>query len=155
MTQFMGTHRNRLDAKGRVSIPAPFRAALKGGAGDGTDAARVILRPSHKEASIEGWSVSGFGRLAASLQRLDEFSDDRDDMAFALYAQASSLDPDREGRVSLPEALAAHAGLSETVVFVGLGDRFEIWEPAALENRMATARANTKARGLTLPGTAA
>ncbi len=149
----MGTHRNRLDAKGRVSIPAPFRAALK--VADGSDAVRVILRPSHKQASIEGWSVAGFDRLAAGLQKLNEFSDDRDDLAFALYGLASPLEPDREGRISLPEHLGAHAGLAEGVVFVGLGDRFEIWEPAALDRRMAAAQANSRARALTLPGSAA
>lgn len=155
MTPFMGTHKNKLDAKGRVSIPAPFRAALKGGAGDGSDTIRVVLRPSHKQASIEGWSVAGFDGLAAGLKKLNEFSDDRDDLAFALYAEATPLDPDKEGRIGLPEHLAAHAGLTDSMVFVGLGERFEIWEPAAFERRRQEAAARTKARAITLPGSAA
>ncbi|MCW3475885.1 division/cell wall cluster transcriptional repressor MraZ [Limobrevibacterium gyesilva] len=157
MTQFLGTHVNRLDAKGRVSIPAPFRAALRNG-GPKTDdvrdqnGLRLILRPSHKQPSIEGWPAAAFDELDAPMQRLDMFSDDQDDLAFALYADAAALEPDKEGRIVLPADLAAHAGLGEAVVFVGLGRKFEIWEPAALERRRAEARARTKARGLTLPG---
>lgn len=149
MTQFMGTHTNRLDAKGRVSIPAPFRAALKNG-GDEDDAARLVLRPSHKQPCIEGWPAAAFAALAAPMQRLDIFSDDQDDLAFTLYADAAPLEPDREGRIVLPAELAFHAGLGDSVAFVGLGEKFEIWEPAALERRRAEARARTAARNLTL-----
>jgi MraZ protein len=157
MTQFLGTHVNRLDAKGRVSIPAPFRAALRNGNGRGADdagaaAGRVILRPSHKQPSIEGWPPAVFDQLDAPMQRLDIFSDDQDDLAFTLYADAASMEPDKEGRIVLPADLAGHAGLRETVVFVGLGRKFEIWEPTALERRREEARARTRARGLTLPG---
>ena len=146
----MGTHINRLDAKGRVSIPAPFRLALKNGGAIDRQAATLILRPSHKRACIEGWPAAVFATLEAPMQGMDIFSDDQDDLAFALYADAASLEPDREGRIILPSELAAHAGLGDSVAFVGLGGNFEIWEPAALERRRAEARAHAQARNLTL-----
>ncbi len=150
----MGTHQNRLDAKGRVSVPAAFRAALKAQADAAGDpaAGEMVLRPSHTHACIEAWPAGVFHALAAPLARLDLFSADHDDMAASLYADAVSVDADKEGRIVLPEALVAHAGLSDSVVFMGLGRNFQIWEPEAAERRRAEARERSRARGLTLPG---
>jgi len=152
MTQFVGTHVNRLDAKGRVSIPAPFRAQLKPAEGG---AAPLVLRPSHKTACIEAWPAAVFAALATQVGALDVFSEAQDDLATVLYADASPMEPDKEGRIVLPDSLVAHANLSETVVFMGMGQTFQIWEPAAAERRRAEARERAKARGLTLPGGAA
>jgi MraZ protein len=159
MTQFMGTHTNRLDAKGRVSIPAPFRAVLRGPKNvikDGpkdSEPVRLILRPSHQRPCIEGWPADSFQELEDSMRRMDVFSDDQDDLAFTLYASAAQVESDREGRISLSAELAAHAGLGDTLVFVGLGRKFEIWETAALEQRRAEALARAKSKALTLPAT--
>ncbi len=152
MTQFLGTHTNRLDAKGRVSIPAPFRAVLKT---NGDAIAALVLRPSHKHSCIEGWSGAAFQSLAKPFDQLDMFSEAQDDLATTLFADAHPLETDRDGRIVLPEALVAHAGLSETVVFMGLGRTFQIWQPEAAARRLAEARERARARGLTLPGGAA
>ena len=149
MTHFLGSHQNKLDAKGRVSIPALFRAALKNGDG----VAALVLRPSHKHPCIEGWPPAEFEALSAPLAKLDLFSEDHDDFASALFADAYPVESDREGRIVLPEILKEHAGLSESVVFMGLGRTFQIWEPAAAERRRAEARASV--RGRTLPGAGA
>jgi MraZ protein len=152
MTQFLGTHTNKLDAKGRVSIPAAFRAALRPDPGG---AASLVLRPSHTHPCIEGWPESVFQALAKPLDALDMFSEAHDDLAAALYADAYPLEPDKEGRIVLPEALVAHANLVGPVVFMGLGRTFQIWEPASAERRRAEARERARSRGLTLPGGAA
>ncbi|HEY5300470.1 MAG TPA: division/cell wall cluster transcriptional repressor MraZ [Acetobacteraceae bacterium] len=150
MTLFLGTHQNRLDAKGRVSVPAAFRAALR----DGADSASggIVLRPSFKHPCVEAWPANEFQALAAPLHRLDLFSEEHDDLASTLYAEAFPADIDKEGRIVLPDALIAHAALHETVVFMGLGRIFQIWEPQAAEGRRAEARERARARGLTLPG---
>jgi MraZ protein len=148
MSQFLGTHTIRLDAKGRVSIPAPFRAALRGGA----DGHSLVLRPSHKHPCVEGWPAGAFHALATPLDALDMFGEAHDDLAAALYADAHPSDPDKEGRIVLPAELIAHANLAESVVFMGLGRTFQIWEPAAAERRRAEARERAKAHKLTLPG---
>ncbi|HTR16243.1 MAG TPA: division/cell wall cluster transcriptional repressor MraZ [Acetobacteraceae bacterium] len=150
MSHFLGTHQNRLDAKGRVSVPAPFRASLRAQSEGG--AASLVLRPSHKHPCIEAWPATVFQTLAQPLDRLDMFSEDHDDLAAALYADAFPVESDREGRIVLPDSLVAHAGLTETVVFMGLGRIFQIWEPAAAEQRRNEARERARARGLTLPG---
>ncbi len=145
----MGTHQTRIDATGRMSVPAPFRAALRAGSEDG--AASLVLRPSHKHPCIEGWPAASFQSLAASFDRLDVFSADQDDLTTALYAEAWPVEPDKEGRIVVPDSLVQHAGLTESVVFMGLGRLFQIWEPEAASRRIASAREGVVARGLTLP----
>ncbi|MBV9750760.1 MAG: division/cell wall cluster transcriptional repressor MraZ [Acetobacteraceae bacterium] len=150
MAAFMGTHLNRLDAKGRVSVPAPFRTALRNGSEDGV--AALVLRPSHTHPSIEAWPTAVFQELETPLDRLDLFSDAHDDLAASLYADAWPVEADREGRIVLPESLVAHAGLTDQVAFLGLGRTFQIWEPAAAERRRAEARERAREHRLTLPG---
>src|SRR5690242_16283056 len=104
MTHFLGTHQNRLDAKGRVSVPAPFRAVLRQN-GEANGAAPLVLRPSHKHPCIEAWPQAEFQALAAPLNRLDLFSEAHDDLANTLYADAYPVEADKEGRIVLPDAL--------------------------------------------------
>jgi MraZ protein len=144
MSPFLGTHQNRLDAKGRVSIPASFRALLK----DADGSTALILRPSHKHACIEAWPAASFNALARPLDSMDLFSEDHDDMAISLYADAYPAEADKEGRISLPEALAAHANLADAAAFLGAGKMFQIWEPAAAELHKAQARERARANGV-------
>jgi len=146
--QFVGTHQGRLDAKGRISIPAEFRTVLKNGDG----VVRLILRPSHNHTCIEGWPPAMFEALSAPLQKFDMFSPEQDDLAAVLFATAHPVEADKEGRIVLPEMLKEHAGLTDAVTFRGLGRTFQIWEPKAGERWLAAALERVKSRGLTLPG---
>lgn len=149
MSVFLGTHENRFDAKGRVSIPAGFRTVLKAQHTEGDSL--VILRPSHTMPCIEAWPAGAFSRLTQPLDRLDMFSDEHDDLAAALYADAYPLDPDREGRIIIPDFLREHAGITEstTVAFMGVGRTFQIWEPEAARQRRAEAR--QRSRRISIP----
>lgn len=148
MSVFLGTHQNRIDAKGRVSIPAGFRTVLRAKAVEGE--ALMVLRPSHTLPCVEVWPSASFSALAQPLDRLDMFSDEHDDLAAALYADAYPVDSDREGRIIIPDFLREHAGITQEVAFMGLGRIFQIWEPAAAEQRRAEAR--LRSRRVTLPG---
>ena len=152
MTQFYGTHQNRLDAKKRVSVPASFRTVLKAQSDEGPHAAAapLVLRPSHQHDCIEGWSLLGFEALAKPLGEYDQFSEAHEDFATTLYADVFTVETDREGRIVLPDELIAHAKLTEAVVFMGLGRMFQIWEPQAAERRRAEARERTSRNRLTL-----
>jgi MraZ protein len=153
MGHFMGSHQSKLDAKGRVSIPALFRTVLRGGATEG--AVSFVLRPSHTLTCVEGWPETTFEALGDPLQRIPFFSADHEDISTALYADSYPVESDKEGRIVLPDWLARHAGISDAVVFMGQGKYFGIWEPQAAEARRVEARARTLARGLSLPGTLA
>jgi MraZ protein len=146
MTQFYDTYTNRLDKKGRVSVPAPFRATL-----ERMNASDLILSPNHKRACIDARPDIVFRELSAALEALDEFSDDHDDLATTLFADACSAMPDAEGRIMLPERLIVHANLTDQVAFVGMGRRFQLWHPEAAAQRAAEARAGTLQRRLTVP----
>lgn len=148
----MGTHQSRFDAKGRMSVPAPFRAVLRAhAAGAVPGEPTLIIRPSHTLPCLEGWPAATFANLAARSEAVDLFSEDQDDMATALYADACAVEPDKEGRIVVPENLVQHAGLSDAVMFMGVGFRFQIWEPAAGLQRKTVARQGAATRGLTLP----
>ena len=149
MSQFLGTHQNRLDAKGRTSVPAPFRNALRNGHEAGV--AALILRPSHKHPCIEAWPKAAFLEATAGLSKLELFNDDADDLSVAFCAEAWPVEADKEGRIILPDTLVLHANLAESVVFMGLGRHFQIWEPSAAGRRTAEARENARVRRLTLP----
>jgi MraZ protein len=153
VSQFLGTHKAKLDAKGRTSVPAPFRAALRKDR-DSTTAA-LVLRPSHKHTCVEGWPADTFDSFAKSLEKLDFFSNDGDDLTTALYADAWPVEADKEGRIILPDSLVQYAGLSDSVVFMGLGRQFQIWEPEAAARRSVEAREQARIRSLTLPSTTA
>jgi MraZ protein len=148
MTHFLGTHTNRIDAKGRVSIPASYRATLRTLVLEG--APPLVLRSSHKYPCIECWPARYFEELAPPLDKMDVFDDDHDDLAMALYPDAEHFDPDKEGRIALPDELVKHAGLKESVFFMGLGRIFQIWEPAAAAAARAVARDRARQKRLTL-----
>ncbi|GAN98967.1 division/cell wall cluster transcriptional repressor MraZ [Komagataeibacter oboediens] len=145
MSVFLGTHQNRLDAKGRVSIPSAFRTALRARAKSGEPLA--ILRPSHLHPCLEAWPADAFAALTRPLDEMDIFSEDHDDLATALYADAYPFEADKEGRILLPETLRTYAGLTDQVTFMGLGRTFQIWDPQAALARRTTAR--ERARRLT------
>ena len=150
-SQFLGTHTSRLDAKGRVSIPAPFRHVLSAAGGP---KAPLILRPSHKHPCVEGWPADAFAALAGPLDAVDMLGEANEDLATALFSDAHSSEPDGEGRVVLPAALIEHANLSDRAVFMGIGKTFQIWEPEAAERRRAEARAAVRAKSTPLPALA-
>lgn len=160
MADFIGTHHGKLDAKGRVSVPAPFRAALKAKSATGNIAATapspLILRPSHKFPCIEGRTEQAFNALADELAKLAEFSDEHHDLATSLYSDSHRLEADKEGRIVLPAELIAHAGLNpeNAIAFMGVGNTFEIWDIGAADRRKAEARERSAALRFTSPGVA-
>ena len=152
MNQFLGSHQNRLDAKGRVSVPAPFRSVLRETGNVNGTGVQLVLRPSHFHSCVEAWPASKFATLATPLEHYSPLSPEHEDLAASIYADAYPVEADKEGRILIPDELAAHAGLTEAVVFMGMGSTFQIWEPAAAERRRAEAR--VRARDLAPPAAA-
>jgi MraZ protein len=142
MDHFSGSHHNKLDAKGRVSVPAPFRSILKRFSAAGEDAlvAPLVLRPSHQYPCIEVWTEKGFEALSAPLQAFDQFSPEHEDLSIGLFGDACAMETDKEGRIVLPADMVTYASLAENVVFIGANKTFQIWEPAAGARRIAEAK---------------
>ena len=146
MALFFGTHVMRIDRKGRVSVPAPFRAALAGQVFQG-----IVAVPSFKHPAVECGGMEWMERLSAGINDLDVFSEAQDDLKATLFADARELTFDGEGRVMLPDALLAHAAITAEAAFVGMSKTFEIWEPVAFNDHKASARQRTLAERRTLP----
>ena len=149
MPLFLSSYENRLDTKGRVSVPASFRAAVA------TDAfAGVVLFRSFTHNCIEGLSMARMEQLAAATDKMGVFDSELDDLSAMLFADARPLAFDVTGRIVIPADLLAHAGITDTAVFVGRGTGFQIWNPtdfhtaqdAALDNLRRT-RPNLKISG--------
>ena len=147
MTMFMSTIAGKIDAKGRVSVPSVFRSAIS--AQNGTSQApatspAIFLYPSFTETAIEGGGHALMNDIGTMVERLDLFTEERDALAASLFADSHHLNFDSDGRVSLPAALLAHAGIDKELVFVGLGGKFQIWNPA----RFAEFRSKSRAMAL-------
>jgi len=134
-TMFLSTFETGLDAKGRVSVPADFRARV---AGD--PMAAVYLFPHFKGAFLEGGGQAFIDRYAKDIAKLPRFDPLRRKLEVVVLGAAKRLDFDGNGRVTLPKAFADHAGIDKRVVFVGCGSRFEIWSAEAHEARLSEAR---------------
>ena len=149
MPLFNGTYVQNFDAKGRVSVPASFRTALRAGVtnpsalGEGPASLPMVLRPSDKSQCIEALTEIRHQALAAELEKLDPLSEEYDALATVLFADAWPVETDKEGRVIVPDALLAFAGIVRegAVAFVGIGPRFQIWHPDRVPDRKAEARA--------------
>jgi MraZ protein len=143
---FMGMPTGTLDKKGRACIPANFRQIL---ASQNTSGVYVRRHPDKPTLECFGEKIFGQFQQAQPTQEDPFFSDAYDDKAFSVFAMTELLAFDDNGRVRLPDDFIAHAGLGESVKFVGMRDKFEIWDPAQLtaasEERLMGARKLRKA----------
>ena len=135
MGLFLSTTVNKVDKKGRVSVPAHFRTTLAG-----QSLAGIVLYRSFTLPCIEGCGIDFLERLAESTQDLAAFSPEQEEISSLIFADSRSLPWDPEGRILLPEDLLAHANITETAAFVGKGQTFQIWEPSAHNAAMAEIR---------------
>jgi len=140
MDRFVATYTMRLDAKGRVSIPASFRAVL---ARDGFEG--LYCQPSPGHPALDAGGNALIQEIEALIERFPPYSEERDDLAAALYGQSEILKVDSEGRMILSERMKTIAHIDESVVFVGLGHKFQIWEPERFFSFLEEASEKVKA----------
>jgi len=123
---FKGTYRHRLDPKGRLPIPAPFRRSL-GSAGSKAVVATLV------DQCVAIYPEAEWQRLEDQLRRLPAFHRQSKALARHLASRAADCGLDAQGRILLPPALRAAAGLLREAVVVGVIDRIEVWSPPAWE----------------------
>lgn len=135
MAGFVSHFVNRLDSKGRVSIPAPFRAVL---ARDGFEGLYCIASP-HAPAVDAGGNAL-VGEIETRLAGFAKLSADHDALAFALFGASETPKVDAEGRMMLSDMIREQAGIADEVAFVGLGYKFQLWEPGRFREHRAEAQ---------------
>lgn len=141
MSLFLSTFENKIDKKGRVSIPASFRTVLKGGKFKGFVAFRSLSHPC-----IEGFSMERMAAFSNEMDSFQLFAQDQADVTASVFADAEPLAFDAEGRVMLSPAMLEHAGFEERVCFVGRGATFQLWHPARFQTYQDEARKRLKSR---------
>ena len=139
MERFVSNFPGRIDAKGRVSIPAPFRAVLARDTFAG-----LYVHPALDSPALDAGGNALLSEIEAFLATLAPYSEERDRLSTALFGTSEILKVDPEGRVLLTESAKAHAGIVDAVAFVGLGRKFQIWEPQAFRAHLADARARVR-----------
>ena len=124
MKIFLSNAINKIDAKGRISIPASFRSVLEFQGYPG-----VYLFPSFTSNSIDGGGMELINQISKSVERMQLFAEETDALSTSLFSDTYNLTYDQDGRISLPESLIVHANLENKAIFVGQGRKFQIWNP--------------------------
>ena len=132
---FLASYENKLDKKGRVSVPASYRSYLSNLGYNG-----VICYPSFNHQSIEAWPQDRIEKISNTIDSLNPFEEKRDFFATSILSESINLQFDSEGRISLTPKLLKHAKIKNSMLFVGHGKTFQIWEPAIFEKFKVNAK---------------
>lgn len=122
----LGEHEHTVDDKGRLTLPAKFRAPFAAG----------IVLTRGMDGCLYGYTREDWNRLRAELASLDPLSPDGRRIRRFFFSGASESELDRQGRVNVPPALARHAGLKREVVVAGVEDHVEIWDRATWRDQL-------------------
>ncbi|MCI5634272.1 MAG: division/cell wall cluster transcriptional repressor MraZ [Alphaproteobacteria bacterium] len=121
---FMDTIINKVDAKGRVSLPSDYRAIVK------ELSTEIVCYRSLSAPCIEGCLEDTLDKLATEIENsTDFFSETQDNLTNLIFGDAKRFPFDSTGRIVLTEKLLKHASITDTAVFVGKGRKFQIWNP--------------------------
>ncbi len=132
---FLSSYENKIDKKGRVSVPANFRSYLNSLGYSG-----FVTYPSFSSTSLEACSQERIEKISNAIDSLNPFEEKRDFFATSILSESNSLQFDPEGRVQIPENLLNHAKIKDNILFVGLGKTFQMWSPKIFETFKRVAR---------------
>ena len=141
MRRFRGEAENKVDSKGRVSIPAPFRRVLEDGDPDWVDGLNpyfVIVYGRRNSQCLEGYSIKSISDVDELVSRLPRYSREREILERLLNSKSIYAQVDENGRIVLPPKIREIAGIATKAMFVGMGDKFQIWEPESYVKDMMT-----------------
>ena len=132
---FLSTFQNKLDKKGRVSVPASFRSYLSNLGYNG-----VICYPSFNNNCIEAWPQDRIEKISNAIDSLNPFEEKKDYFATSILSESINLQFDSEGRILITSKLLKYAKIKNSILFVGQGKTFQIWEPNNYEKFKVTAK---------------
>jgi len=122
--RFLSNAVNKIDSKGRVSVPALFRSVLqKRGLGE------LYALQAIDMAAIDAGGMDLLERYEARLAQDDPFLRSSDDMSFFCHGDGAFLKLDKDGRITVTDFIREHTGITDEVAFVGRGHFFQMWQP--------------------------
>ena len=132
---FLSTYENKLDKKGRVSVPASYRSYLSNLGYNG-----IVCFLSFNNQCIEAWPQDRIEKISNAIDTLNPFEEKKDYFATSILSESINLQFDNEGRIILSSKLLKHSKIKNNVLFVGQGKTFQIWEPTYFEKFRVNAR---------------
>jgi MraZ protein len=140
MDRFLSSAINRIDAKGRVSVPAHFRAIVQKRGYSELYAVRALDAPA-----FEVGGPDLLDHYAQRIEQEDQFHEMADDMALLYYGDGTFLKLDQDGRITMTDQIRAYTGIATEVAFVGKGRSFQMWEPQRFRAHSEAAIARLRA----------
>ena len=145
MKLFLSQYVNKIDKKGRISLPSAFRKVLPT-----QNKNELILFKSIKFPAVDGCSYERINKIAERIDKLDIFSDDQDDFSTSIFSETIPTHIDNEGRFLIPDFLKQYSNIIDEVTFIGQGNYFQIWEPKAVIEHQKKSRARLISQKKTL-----
>lgn len=140
LRRFRGESVHKVDQKGRVSVPAPFRRVLEEGDPDwasGLNPNLVLIYGMPSGNCLEGYTIAGAAKLDEKISRLPTYSPQRKALERLINTQSIYAQVDENGRIVLPQRLREMFGLEAEALFAGMGEHFQIWSPGSFRDDMA------------------
>ena len=134
--RFRGKSVHKVDAKGRVSIPASFRRVLEEGDpdwGPGENPQLVIVHGSRDGECLEGYSIRAMDEMDDLIEKMPRFSPEREYWETMMNTDSDYASVDENGRMVLSAGLRKKIGVKSEIVFVGKGNTFQMWDPKAYD----------------------
>lgn len=147
MELFLSTYVNKVDRKGRVSVPVAFRSTLA----TNSQPNLVVAFPSLHVPAVECTGSDHIKEMRRRIETLEQFSDEYENLT-QIFADSHPMVMDPEGRVVLPDHFKEYAGIGAEIAFVGRGTMFHLWDPARYEEHRARVRERSRQQKTTLPG---
>lgn len=147
---FTGSSTHRVDAKGRVSLPADYRKVL-----ESSGATHIVILPCmQRDEAHVGLSPLGYEKVIEQAEAMGLEYEDADAMSMSVLTDARQIAVDDAGRIVLSKDLRDQLGLKNEVRFVGRGSSFELWEPdnRARHEAQIAPRSREIARSIKLTG---
>lgn len=142
MDRFLSHATNRIDAKGRVSVPAPFRAVLSG-----RGIRELYCFQDFVFPAVSCGGADLLERYERQMAGMDPFSPEANRMSLLIHGGGVFMKLDAEGRLMVTDFIRSFAGISDEVTFVGRADHFQLWQPQAFYEAQALARAERMPSG--------
>ncbi len=143
MNRFLSNATNRIDAKGRVSVPAPFRAVLAE-----RDIQELYCIQDFVFPAITVGGPDLLERYERQIGQEDPFSSVANEMSLLVHGGGVFMKLDAEGRMMVTDFIRDFTGITSEVAFVGRSDHFQLWQPQAFHEAQAAAREERRLRGL-------
>ncbi|MFX0541449.1 division/cell wall cluster transcriptional repressor MraZ [Roseovarius sp. S4756] len=134
--RFRGESHHKVDAKGRVSIPALFRRVIEASDPNWTEGLApelVIVYGDHRRNYLECYTVEAIDEVDAKIDAMPRGSMERKMLQRLFHGQSFPTTVDDTGRLVLPAKLRAKIGLEGEAFFIAAGDTFQIWKPETYE----------------------